>query len=176
MIGDSAGGALASLVGLTGSDNRFKDRFDAGPWRDESDKVNAVVDLFGPVNRRWYASKWRDHFGSRPTPVFGELNPRLIRSASAVSYVRPDSPRFLIVQGLKDKIDPPWLSIGFYRKLREDGDPARIILVRNASHELVPSGGSPSPTVPVVVKAITAFLEHTGTTTTQVRELHTHTG
>jgi acetyl esterase/lipase len=165
-IGDSAGGALASLVGLTMQEktksSEIADSGTSNPTNTSNTSIRAVVDLFGPVDRSYYADKWLAKFGSRPTPAFGVLTPQLIRDASAVSYVRSGDPPFLIVQGKQDPVDPPRLSLELYDKLQAQGDHPQLLLVNHASHELVPVGGNPSPSIPTVVQRIVSFIEQNG--------------
>ncbi|MCL6444230.1 MAG: alpha/beta hydrolase [Alicyclobacillus sp.] len=162
VMGDSAGGALASLVGLTDSGGAYQQVFVHGPWQGVEASVRAVVDLFGPVDRRWTATKWSRRFGNRPNPVFGVLRPNLVRSASAVSYVHTGAPPFLIVQGLQDPVDPPWLSLELYHKLKAVGAHPKLVLVHHASHELIPKGGHMHPTVAQVLHTVFLFLNHYG--------------
>lgn len=159
-IGDSAGGALASLVGLA-PDTLNVQRTAVGSIPPEG-QIRDVVDLFGPVDRSFYASKWLKRYGSRPTPAFGVLTPKVIRSASAVSYVKSGDPHFLIVQGRQDPVDPPRLSLELYRKLKSQGDDPQLILVNHASHELVPVDGLPDPSIPTVVQRVVTFIENNG--------------
>lgn len=162
VVGDSAGGALASLVGVTGGDTHPEPVFDEGPFVKESSRVRAVVDMFGPVDRSYYAMKWGERHGAKPTPAFGVLTARLVQSASAVSYVRPGDPCFLIIQGLQDTVDPPELSLEMYDRLREDGDRARIILIHHSTHEFIPKGGTLQPSTAQIVRDIVTFLVRNG--------------
>lgn len=162
VMGDSAGGALASLVGVTSVSDRHGGPFASGPFRKESSNVRAVVDMFGPVDRRYYAANWVTHHGIQATPAFGVITPKLVHSASAVSYVRRGDPHFLIVQGLQDPVDPPSLSMEMYNKLRDNGDSAQLILIQHASHEFIPKGGTLSPRPGRIARDIAKFLEENG--------------
>lgn len=154
VMGDSAGGSLASLVGLSSATSKF----DGGPWAHESSSVSAVVDMFGPVDRRFTQHTWMERHGARPNPVFGLLSASVVYRASAVSYVHRDAPPFLIVQGTRDTVVPPWLSIELYHRLRHQHDAAELLLVRHSEHEFIPSGGPIQPNMATLSKDITRFL------------------
>lgn len=161
VMGDSAGGALASLVGVT-SVSGARTKVVADSLSHPSSAVQSVVDMFGPVDRHYYADRWTKAHGSLPTPVFGSLTPQRVRSASAISYVQPRDPHFLIVQGLKDTVDPPRYSLDMYDKLRRNHDFVQLILVHNMEHEFLPHGGSLNPSVPFIASNIVEFLEKYG--------------
>ncbi len=156
VMGDSAGGALASLVGLSNTSD-----FNRGPWAHESSSVSSVVDMFGPVDRRYLEETWRLRYGLLPNPVFGNLTPRLVHSASAVSYVHRGAPPFLIIQGTQDTVVPPWLSTELYRLLQRRSDEARLVLVHHSEHEFMPVGAPISPTKAAIAADIESFLMRT---------------
>lgn len=154
VMGDSAGGELSSFVGLTMTD---------GP--NGLPVVRAVVDLFGPTDRRTFAIQWRRKHGLAPNPVYGIYTWKRVRRESAVSYVHPDAPPFLIIQGTRDHIVPPGQSLILKRKLHKDKVAVREILVHHAGHELVPVQGHIHPGLPYLSRQIDHFL------TSQLNEL-----
>jgi acetyl esterase/lipase len=145
-MGASAGGQLVSLLGLAPPAAGFGNT----QWADQSSTVNAVVDEYGPsdlTNPTLTKSATADHlalfvFGA---PI-GTDAPVLV-SASPVTYVHAGAPPFLIIQGEEDTVVPPDQSTEFAARLKAAGDDVRLVLVAHADHGLVPSGGSPSPTV-----------------------------
>ncbi len=147
VMGDSAGGELSSFVGLT-----------MNSANTERPLVRAVVDLFGPTNRRVFASEWRKRFGLAPNPVYGVYTWRRAIRESAVTYVHPGAPPFLIVQGTQDTIVPPSQSALLKKKLHHAGVPVQEILVHHAGHELIPVGGPIHPGIPVIARHIVRFL------------------
>lgn len=156
VMGDSAGGALSSLVGLSGErQGQVRETaFGALP------PVAGVVDMFGPVDRRFLQETWTAKHGNLPNPVFGPLTPRVVRQASAVAYVHRSAPPFLILQGTRDTIVPPWLSQELYQRLCKVGDTARLVMIHHSEHEFLPQGGPISPSKSVIVDRITEFLFH----------------
>lgn len=147
VMGDSAGGELSSFVGLT-----MRQSPHGGPL------VRGVVDMFGPVNRRTFALRWRKHHGLAPNPVYGVYTWKRVRRESAVSYVTPQAPPFLIIQGTRDHIVPPAQSRLLKAKLRHAGVPVQEILVHHAGHELVAKKGPIHPGISFLAGHIVTFL------------------
>lgn len=145
VMGDSAGGELSSFVGLT-MDPR------------QRPVVRAVVDLFGPTNRRTFAAAWRRRHGLKPNPVYGVYTWKRARRESAISYVTPNAPPFLIVQGTRDHVVPPAQSKLLKDRLNAAGVPVREILVHHAGHELVAKAGPIHPGIPFIAGQIERFL------------------
>jgi acetyl esterase/lipase len=145
VMGDSAGGELASFVGLT-------------LWHGEEPAVRGVVDLFGPTDRQPFAEEWRRRYGLVPNPVYGLYTPQRIWSESVVSHVRLGAPPFLIIQGTRDRVVPPIQSELLKERLQEYAVPVKEILVENAGHELVARGGPISPDIDALIAAIADFV------------------
>jgi acetyl esterase/lipase len=114
--GDSAGGGLAALLGTTGGVSALTgpNPGDAG----QSDRVQAVVDWFGPID---YArldaqlNKGGGWFSNRSNPdspqaqLFGaalSTIPEKVRAADATNYITRDDPPFLIEHGTEDVTIP----------------------------------------------------------------------
>lgn len=166
VMGASAGGQLASLVGLTGNQPLFVQ----GDYLDESSAVSAVVDEYGPADLT--SPDWADSkvvpelsektFGER----VGHVSATLI-AASPVTYVHPGAPPFFVVQGREDDLVPATQSEELVERLRQAGDQATLLMVEHANHGLVPAGGGPvTPGITVVASDIVSFL------TTQVTPAH----
>ena len=156
VIGDSGGGELATFVGLTSNLSYGV----AGPWLGVSSSVLGVVDMFGPTNRAYFAKKRLMKYGNLNDPVYGLYTPTTIYQESAINYVQPGDPPFLIIQGEKDPLVPPSQSIQLYRKLRDAGDSVRLILVKNAMHEFFPDGGPIHPSLISISKTVSHFFEN----------------
>lgn len=148
LMGDSAGGQLATFVGLT--------------WPSpapQSAVIRGVVDMFGPTDRRLYALRWRERYGLKPNPVFGTYTPESIKRDSAVSYVHSGAPPFLIIQGTEDRIVPASQSQLLMNRLRAANVPAREIVVHHAGHEFVAVGGPIDPSLSQLSEEILDFLQ-----------------
>ncbi len=139
--GPSAGGQLAALLGLTGRDAGF----DVGEHADQSSRVQAVVDMYGPADMtRGHGNVIEKLLGFL---IFGTVSPQnpIFRRASPVTYITPDDAPFLIIQGEKDRLVPPAQSLEFHARLLAAGVPASLVLVRNAGHGFSARGGEIEP-------------------------------
>ena len=130
-IGDSAGGHLVSMLGVTGNDPKWEGT-EGNPG--VSSSVQAVADYFGPSNL----------LTMNPT-VAGNAVPRLIgglpsqipdkaREASPISYVSAKACPFIIVQGDSDVIVNPQQSIDLNAALQKAGVDSQLYLIKGAGH------------------------------------------
>jgi acetyl esterase/lipase len=150
--GGSAGGHLVSLLGVADQSAGF----DVGQYLNQSSRVQAVVDYFGPSNLTSgdFANGTRQLILS----VFGSQQGLV--SGSPVTYVTKDDPPFLIVQGEMDVTVPPHQSQELYYKLIKAGVPATLVMVKNAGHGFTPVGGPISPTRQEISKLTADFFDH----------------
>lgn len=149
--GGSAGGHLVSLLGLANSSAGF----DMGQYLSESSRVQAVVDYYGPSDLM--ASGLGNPQRDLVDQVFGSAY--ALKSASPVTYITPDDPPFLIVQGELDRIVPPSQSQELYDRLTAAGVPTTLIMVANAGHGFTPVGGSISPSRGEITKTMADFFD-----------------
>jgi acetyl esterase/lipase len=163
-MGDSAGGQIVALMGLTANTTRFN----VGQNSDVSSSVQAVVDLFGPtdlITPDWSTSAVVQ--GVAPK-VFGttlgpdQPDPAIkqeLVEASPVSYVASGEPPFLIMQGTADTVVPPDQSADLAYELKADGDSVTLVMVQGAQHEFAPeSNEKPSASISELVLEAAAFL------------------
>ncbi|HEY4195992.1 MAG TPA: alpha/beta hydrolase, partial [Mucilaginibacter sp.] len=134
LIGFSAGGHLASLLGLS-NDNEVKDFYPAG--KKPHFKIKLVLDFYGPAD--FPAMKGTDATDpkSAVSLLLGGLvadRGQLAKEASPVTYIDKNDPPFLIVQGEKDESVNPQQSIALSQKLKEAGVKNDIIIVPGAPH------------------------------------------
>ena len=164
-IGDSAGGQIASLLGLTGADGLTSS---GSPYKEESSAVEAVVDLSGPsdlTSASWSGSRLVESLAPRvfgswlgPAPA-GSAAARELSAASPVNYVTPSDPPFLIMQGEDDTVVPPEQSLELTWRLRAVGDRVTLVMVSGAQHEFTSaSNGAVVPPMPDLAEQATAFL------------------
>jgi acetyl esterase/lipase len=138
--GGSAGGHLSAMVGLT-NDNP---RFEAGEYPEQSSRVDAVVEMFGPMDLT-LPMDWLQRqlllraFGT------GSADSPLLHDASPVFYVSADDPPFLIMNGEQDSAVPPDQARAFYKVLDAAGVDATLVIVKNGNHNFKPTGGPISP-------------------------------
>lgn len=160
VIGGSAGGHLALMVGYSSEDPDLEPK---APYPGVSDKVSAVVDLYGIADVRTRqkidpdgtpAGQARDKTALFPT-VSLEQDPALWAKASPVTHVKKSSPPTLILHGTKDttvdRDQPKQLAA----KLKEAGVEHQLIMIEGVGHtfDLTTWRGKPLPTdmTPVVL-------------------------
>ena len=149
--GHSAGGHLVSLLGTTTADAGFEGD---GQCRDQSSRVQAVVDMCGRADLRGMPQdKAANVFGVQDGSV------HLLEHASPITFVSKDDPPFLILHGDKDNIVPLRASEEFYERLKAAGVPARLVVVKNADHSFQPVDGTMSPTRAELTKMIADFFD-----------------
>jgi acetyl esterase/lipase len=126
--GDSAGAHLSNMIGLTDQSAGFE----AGEYLDQSSRVQAVIDISGPTDLTVDFS-----------PAFIEAKSNAyvgydMMKASPVTYITPDDPPFLILQGDKDPVVP--ILSGQAQKLYDGllaaGVPAQLVIVQGGPHLL----------------------------------------
>jgi acetyl esterase/lipase len=103
--GASAGGHLSLLVGLTDAKSKLEGQ---GGHADQSSRVQAVVNIFGPTD---LTDCWRVSPQARPY-IQGLLGkpedaPDVYKAASPVTYVSDDDPPVLTLHGDLDTLVPP---------------------------------------------------------------------
>jgi len=139
--GGSAGGHLSAMVGLTNDDKAFE----AGEYADQSSRVAAVVEMFGPTNLTAEMG-WLQRLLLRR--AFGTDDPRSnqLREASPIFYIDGNEPPFLLFHGEQDSAVPFEQARIFHEKLAEAGINTRLVAVTNANHNFKPTGGPIEPT------------------------------
>ena len=136
--GTSSGANAAMLVGLTGDDPRYAGHL----YRTESDRVNAVVSCFAPMDVL-------DTFDYTAAVPGSELLkfcllgmdrkkwPEIAKEMSPLDQVKPgqDYPPFLLFHGDVDKVVPYQQMVKMYDKLEADGYDVAAYRVKGANHE-----------------------------------------
>lgn len=132
--GESAGGAIACLLGVTGEDRSL----DQGDWLDQSSSVAAVVDYYGLADMTISLEGFEGNDIVPPWMLEEALGVRYTRqqaeSASAIKRVTPSAPPHLILQGLEDTVVSPSQSRNYYEKLRENGVTTELLELEDAQH------------------------------------------
>ena len=112
-MGESAGGTMASLLGVTGDQKEL----DQGDHLDQSSAVQGVVDYYGVVDLS-DASAERDRMSAAVNPnnvvpyfTFEEFlgvgyGKKEAEKASAIRYISEITPPFMILHGTKDTVVP----------------------------------------------------------------------
>lgn len=132
VIGFSAGGHLASLVGLS-KNNAVDSFFMPGTSREFNFK--AVVDFYGPAELILFP---RSSDPKSPEALLigaAPLDrPDLAKAASPVTYVDRNDPAFLIIHGEKDELVSPDQSRLLSSWLKVSGVKNELIIVKDAPH------------------------------------------
>lgn len=132
LMGFSAGGHLASMIGLS-KNNEVKEFF--LPGTSQKFSFRAVVDFYGPADLTLFPG------ANDPKSPEGLLigaapldRPDLAKAASPVSYVDEKDPPFLIIHGEKDDLVSPRQSQLLNAWLQVKGVPSELIIVKDAPH------------------------------------------
>lgn len=140
--GESAGGHLAALAGLTGGRPELEGA--VGEFVDQSSAVASVVDWYGPMNLLSIGAqhapgsvKRPDDAGSWESSMVGvplQSDPARTRAASPISYVHAEAPPIQIHHGTVDTQVPCAQSIEFVDALRAAGGTVELVLVEGSDH------------------------------------------
>ena len=129
----SSGGHLVSLLGTTGGVKEFEG---SGGNREQSSRVQAVVDWFGPTDFNMPYKLDREAV-SVVTLLIGPAdvkNREKLRRASPVTYVGRDSAPFLIMHGDEDAIVPVAQSELLAAALKKAGVEANLVIIPGNGH------------------------------------------
>jgi acetyl esterase/lipase len=141
VMGESAGGHLAALVGLTAHRPDLEgDHGVVGP----SSAVDVVVDWYGPSD---FSTMPRmqppPHIAAKLEPAMlvppedqltRGLEGAALADASPISHVTPDAPPFLLVHGTADWLVPYAQSEQLHAALTAAGVDSRLVPVEGAQH------------------------------------------
>jgi acetyl esterase/lipase len=143
--GESSGGYLAAMVGLTNGNQRF----DVGEHLDQSSDVQAVVDKFGPSDLPNIAADFdRAAKLSRDgpdNPVAKYVNgpasgkslsddPAAVADANPLNYVSASAPPFLLFHGSADGLVSPSQTLVLHEALRAAGANTSRYVLQDAGH------------------------------------------
>jgi len=153
--GGSAGGHLVALLGVTDATADFEGN---GGYADQSSRVQAVVDMFGPSDLTVAFEGANTRLLEQ---VFGttDHNSDIVKQASPVTWVSSDDPPFLILHGEKDTLVPPSQSEILHDQLIATGVPATLTIVENAGHGFAPAGGTIDPSRTTITKMVADFFD-----------------
>ncbi len=170
IIGGSAGGHLALMVGFT---NGIADLEPDDPYPGYSSHVQAVVDMYGISNL--LSRQYTDSAGN-PTGQFKEgtgskylgknslEGKELWRAASPVNYISDDDPPVLILHGKKDTTVDYFQSLELDSLLEKHHVPHELILLDETGHTFsfsndVNGNKLPVDLSPMVLKFLNHFLK-----------------
>ena len=165
--GSSAGGHLVAMLGVAGD---MKD-WDKGGNPDQSSRVQAVCDWFGPSNLISFGPQGGNARAKNPRPFpasdsadspEGKLiggavpeNKDKARAASPTTYVTKDDAPFLIMHGDKDPLVPAAQSTELHELLEKAGVPSKLVILPGAGH------GGPQFNSSETIKQVSEFFVKT---------------
>jgi acetyl esterase/lipase len=157
VIGGSAGGHLVALLGASDGSSGLEGD---GCYPEQSSRVQAVVDLFGPAD---LVTMFESTSPSWLQNVFGALEHDSddIKKVSPITHVTGDDPPFLILHGDNDSVVPFEQSEILLEKLQYANVPATLIMVEDAGHGFrpVPAGSAISPSQSELTEIIADFFD-----------------
>lgn len=133
IAGESAGGTLASLAGVTGKDAKYEQ----GAYLEYSSEVQGVIDFYGitDLTGKGIKKTTGDTAGAEEQFIGYEGDYReLAREASALYHITPGTPPFLIMHGDKDDLVDISQSEKLYDALIKAGVRADFYVFEGAGH------------------------------------------
>lgn len=155
--GDSAGGHLASLVGLTGQDRQGVAAVAA--WYPPTDLVHMGEQALPDAIAR------ASDPGSREELLVGAVlstNPGKAAAASPITFVHPDAPPFLLIHGTADRFVPAAQSESLGRELKKAGADVELLLIDNADHMWRLKDESPAAADKALAATVSFFRRQSG--------------
>lgn len=134
VMGGSAGGHLAALLGTTG-DNKI---FDVGENLEFSSAVCAVVDMYGPTDLAQalqtpgYDPRWSAISQLLGGPI--DEKAKLAAQANPITYASENDPPFLILHGDADPLVPLNQSAALHNALTKTGVSSDYHVVKGGVH------------------------------------------
>ncbi|HQU41940.1 MAG TPA: alpha/beta hydrolase fold domain-containing protein [Pirellulales bacterium] len=139
VIGGSAGGHLAAMLGVSGDVDRLDGKL--GGNTEQKSRVACVVDEYGPTELLAMSEFPSDIEHDAPDSpesrlIGGPVQDRkdAARSASPITYVSSDDPPFLLIHGTDDPLVPFDQSERFLGALKDEGVDAMLIKVQGGKH------------------------------------------
>jgi acetyl esterase/lipase len=140
--GESAGGHLAMLAGLTGDRPELEGAI--GEFIGESSAVSGVIDWYGPMNLLSLSSHHAPDTTKRPDDAESwesmmvgaplQHDPARTRAASPISYVHGSAPPIQIHHGTVDTEVPFTQSVEFAEAQCEAGGAVELVAVEGSNH------------------------------------------
>ncbi len=135
--GSSAGGHLVALLGTSGDVKAF----DVGAQLDQSSRVQAVCDYFGPTDFIAFVTRpGYERHATADAPEAKLLGGAVLENkdktarVNPITYVTKDDPAFLIVHGDKDPTVPIHQSELLFDALKKAGVSAHFHTIHGAGH------------------------------------------
>lgn len=172
--GDSAGGYLSAMTGVTNGDKRF----DVGADLDQSSDVQAVIDKFGASDLSRLQSDFDPETQQAMAPLLAATakyvngptsttslaeDPAAVARANPITYVRATDPPFAIFHGSQDTTISPSQTLLLHNALVAAGVDSTRYVIDGAAHGDVAFTGNPQNslqwTTREVAGRLVSFLE-----------------
>ena len=143
--GDSAGGYLVAMVGVTNGDKQY----DTGDNLDQSSDVQAVVDKFGASELSQLESDYDPASQQAMAPLMAIAakyvngpdstqsladTPATVAAANPITHIKPSDPPFVIFHGSADKLISPSQTLKLHNALRAAGVNSTRYVVDGGGH------------------------------------------
>jgi acetyl esterase/lipase len=157
VMGDSAGGHLAAMLGAADASAKMEG---AGGWTDVSSQIQAVVEMYAPVDLSAFIKNVngsimvRKVFDQKVSPTTNQL-----RLYSPITYISKNDPPVLIIHGEMDNLVPIDQANAYFKLLQKNNVPAVLIAVKNAGHGLIPSSQEINPSRNEISDQIVLFFK-----------------
>jgi acetyl esterase/lipase len=150
--GDSAGGHLVTLLGLTAGVKELEGNCGSP---EQSSRVTCVVAYCTPCDFLAITPANRNAYGPVSELLGGPIEEKteLAKAASPITYVSKDAAPILIVHGTADATVPLAQVESFYAAMKKVGADATFITILDGTHSVPPSGG------PKLKKRVLAFFD-----------------
>lgn len=132
VMGESAGGTMACLLGTTAGCPEF----DRGDWLNESSAVQGVVDFYGVTK-----IEPLPHITGGAVPYYAfdafiaeDFTAEMGKKASAIEYVSEKTPPTLILHGTEDPLVSMEQSRQYYERLQQCGVRTDLLILEGATH------------------------------------------
>ena len=149
VMGDSAGGHLAALAGLTSS----KDGLEGSSLQNVSSDVKAVATFYGLFD---IVNVEQDSLAVHAVAkTFTDRASKV--QGSPVVYIDRNDPPFLIMHGKEDRFVDVAQSVKLALMLKDAGHSPLLVAVENAGHGFVKRTGKPKPDNKTLDELLVAF-------------------
>jgi acetyl esterase/lipase len=139
IAGSSAGGHLAALVGTTNHHQALEGTI--GNYLEQSSSVDAIIDLYGPIDFMTILEQSTDHGRSVRVPALQLLlgaqpheAPELAKLASPVEHVDAKDPPLLLIHGEQDPQVPIMQSRELHDRYKQLDLPVRMEVIPEGVH------------------------------------------
>jgi acetyl esterase/lipase len=139
VAGDSAGGHLSLLAGVTGHESQFEGN---GGNPGVSSQVQAVVNYFGPTDLPHLHATSKHAAGVLELLLNGppEKSSELYKTASPITYVSKDAPPILTLHGTADPVVPVDQATEFDAAMKKAGASHEMLLLDGEKHGFTQKG------------------------------------